>query len=62
MTKSTPFRELQGLFEISEDSDVDRLAKKPTDEEMRWACRVAAGMDRVVADFDRITPTMSREI
>jgi L-arabinose isomerase len=42
----------EGLFEISPDSDVDPLAKKPTDQEMRWACRVAAGLDRVVADFD----------
>jgi len=40
------------LFEISEDSPSDPLAKKPTEEEMVWAFRVAAGLDRVVNDFD----------
>ena len=45
-------RTTESLFEISHDSDVDPLAKRPTEQEMRWACRVAAGMDRVVADFD----------
>ncbi|MBS14762.1 MAG: arabinose isomerase [Gemmatimonadetes bacterium] len=40
------------LFEISENSPSDSLAKKPTDDEMTWACRVAAGLDRVVSDFD----------
>ena len=40
------------LFEISSDSDVDPLAKRPTEDEMQWACRVAAGMDRLVTDFD----------
>jgi L-arabinose isomerase len=45
-------KEAGKLFEISADSDVDPLAKRPTEEEMQWACRVAAGMDRLVADFD----------
>ncbi|MDA0745538.1 MAG: L-fucose/L-arabinose isomerase family protein [bacterium] len=40
------------LFEISEDSPADPLARKPTEEEMGWACRVAAGLDRLVEDFD----------
>ena len=40
------------MFDISEDSPVDPLAKKPTPDEMDWACRVAAGLDRLVADFD----------
>lgn len=40
------------LFEISEDSPSDPLAKKPTEEEMDWACRVAAGLDRLANKFD----------
>jgi L-arabinose isomerase len=44
--------EVRSIFEISEDSPSDPLAKKPTKEEMTWACQVAAGLDRLVADFD----------
>jgi L-arabinose isomerase len=45
-------KEAESIFEISQDSPSDPLAKKPTDEEMAWACRVAVGLDRLVADFD----------
>lgn len=44
--------EAESIFIISEDSPSDPLAKKPTDEEMAWACRVAVGLDRLVVDFD----------
>jgi len=44
--------EVQEIFETSEDSPADPLAKKPTPEEMAWACRVAAGLERLVEDFD----------
>lgn len=40
------------LFEVSEDSPSDPLAKKPAPEEMEWACRVAAGLERLADDFD----------
>jgi L-arabinose isomerase len=40
------------LFDVSEDSPVDPLAKKPTAEEMHWACSVAAGLEKLVEDFD----------
>ena len=40
------------IFEISEDSPSDPLAKKPTAEEMDWACRLAVGLDHLVEDFD----------
>jgi len=43
--------ETLGIFEVSEDSPSDLLAKKPAPEEMEWACRVAVGLDRLVADF-----------
>jgi L-arabinose isomerase len=39
-------------FDISPDSPSDPLAKKPKPEEMDWACRVAAGLDALVRDFD----------
>ncbi len=43
--------ETERVFEISEDSPSDRLAKKPTEPEMSWACRVAVALDRLVADY-----------
>ncbi len=44
--------EAESMFDISQDSPSDPLAKKPTPEEMEWACRVAVALDRLVADFD----------
>ncbi len=44
--------EAESVFEISQDSPSDPLAKKPTAEEMAWACRVAVALDRLVADYD----------
>lgn len=44
--------EARAVFEIAEDSSSDPLAKKPTAEEMNWACRVACGLDRLADDFD----------
>jgi len=43
--------EVRAIFEVSEDSPADPLAKKPTPEEMAWACRVAVGLERLVDDF-----------
>jgi L-arabinose isomerase len=45
-------QEVREIFETSEDSPADPLAKKPTIEEVSWACRVAAGLERLVEDFD----------
>jgi L-arabinose isomerase len=45
-------QEAASIFEISQDSPSDPLAKKPTREQMEWACRVAVALDRLVADFD----------
>src|SRR5271157_4239060 len=44
--------ETRRIFEISEDSPSDPLAKKPTPEALDWSCRVAVGLDYLVADFD----------
>ena len=40
------------LFDISEDSPSDPLAKKPSDESLEWACKVAVGLDCLVNDFN----------
>jgi len=40
------------IFDVSEDSPSDPLAKKPRPEEMEWACRVAVGLDSLVKDFN----------
>lgn len=44
--------QVRETFDISEDSSADPLAKKPTAEQMNWACRVTAGLEKLVQDFD----------
>jgi len=44
--------ETRRIFEISEDSPSEPLAKKPSPEQLDWACRVAVGLDHLVQDFD----------
>ena len=44
--------ETRNIFEISEDSPSEPLAKKPAPEQMEWACRVAVGLDHLVEDFN----------
>ena len=44
--------ETRRIFDISEDSPSDLLAKKPAPEQMDWACRVAVGLDHLVEDFN----------
>lgn len=44
--------EALAMFDVSEDSPSDPLARKPGPEELEWACRVAAGLDALAADFD----------
>lgn len=43
---------VERIFTISSDSPSDPLAKTAAPEDMEWACRVAAGLDSLVADFD----------
>ena len=45
-------RRPQRIFDISQDSPSDPLARAPKPEQMEWACRVAVALDRLVADFD----------
>jgi L-arabinose isomerase len=44
--------ETASMFEISQDSPSDPLARAPRPAQMEWACRVAVGLDRLVKDFD----------
>lgn len=44
-------REAKAMFDISEDSPSDPLAKKPTEDELDWAARVSCGLDKLVEDF-----------
>lgn len=44
--------EVMAMFDISDDSPSDPIARRPTDEQMEWSCRVAAGQERMVREFD----------
>lgn len=43
-------KELLEMFEVSEDSLADPLAKKPTVEQLHWACEVAAAQQLLVEE------------
>jgi L-arabinose isomerase len=44
--------EVAAMFDISDDSPSDPIARRPTDEQMEWSCRVAAAQERLVREFD----------
>jgi len=44
--------ETRGIFDISEDSPSDPLAKKAAPDQLDWAYRVAVGLDHLVEDFN----------
>jgi L-arabinose isomerase len=44
--------EVLAMFEISGDSPADPIARRPTEEQMEWSCRVAAAQEQVVRAFD----------
>lgn len=44
--------EVLAMFAISGDSPADPIARKPTDEQMEWSCRVAAAQERLVRAYD----------
>jgi L-arabinose isomerase len=44
--------EVATMFDISEDSPSDPIARRPSDEQMDWSCRVAAAQERLVREFD----------
>jgi L-arabinose isomerase len=44
--------EVLAMFEISGDSPSDPIARRPTETQMEWACRVAAAQEQLVRAFD----------
>ncbi|HEU5086628.1 MAG TPA: hypothetical protein VFT99_04260, partial [Roseiflexaceae bacterium] len=44
--------EVEAMFDISGDSPSDPIARRPTEEQMQWSCRVAAAQERLVRAFD----------
>ena len=44
--------EIISMFEISSDSSADPIARRPTEEQMEWSCRVAAAQERLVRELN----------
>jgi L-arabinose isomerase len=44
--------QVREFFQISGDSPSDPIAKKPTDEQLEWSCRVAAAQEKMVLEYD----------
>ncbi|WP_372632696.1 arabinose isomerase [Cohnella sp.] len=44
--------EVRQMFRISGDSPSDPIARKPSDEQLDWSCRVAAAQEKLVRKFD----------
>ena len=44
--------EVRDMFEISGDSPADPIARKPTEEQLEWSCRVAAAQEKLVREYD----------
>lgn len=44
--------EVREMFEISGDSPSDPIARRPTDEQLEWSCRVAAAQEKLVREYD----------
>ncbi len=40
--------QVKEMFTISDDSPSEKLARKPTQEDLRWTCHVAAAMEKLV--------------
>ncbi|WP_413375345.1 hypothetical protein [Alkalihalobacillus sp. 1P02AB] len=45
-------KEVYSMFQISEDSSADPIAKRPTEEQMVWSSKVAVAQERLVKEFD----------
>lgn len=44
--------EVDEMFQISGDSPSDPIARKPTEEQMEWSCRVAAAQEKLAREFN----------
>jgi L-arabinose isomerase len=44
--------EVLQIFQLSGDSPSDPIAKKPSDEQMEWSCKVAVAQEKLVREYD----------
>jgi L-arabinose isomerase len=44
--------EIKSMFEISEDSPSDPLARRPSPEQLDWSARIAAAQEKMVSAFN----------
>ncbi|MBB3128231.1 L-arabinose isomerase [Paenibacillus rhizosphaerae] len=44
--------EVKEVFEISGDSPSDPIARRPSDEQLDWSCRVAVAQEKLALDYD----------
>jgi L-arabinose isomerase len=44
--------EVMQMFEISGDSPSDRIARRPTEEQLVWSCTVAAAQEKLIREYD----------
>lgn len=45
-------KQLKEFFQISGDSPSDPIAKKPSEEQLEWSCRIAAAQEKMVKEYD----------
>lgn len=45
-------RQIEAFFQISGDSPSDPIARRPTEEQLDWSCRVAAAQEKLVCEND----------
>ena len=45
-------RQVEAFFQISGDSPSDPIARKPSEEQLDWSCRVAVAQEKMVRDYD----------
>lgn len=44
--------QVKEFFTISGDSPSDPIAKKPTEEQLEWSCKVAAAQEKMILEYD----------
>jgi len=48
--RDATLEKVKGMFRISEDSESEPLARKPSEEQLTWSCMVAAAQERMVRE------------
>jgi len=44
-------KQVKGFFQISGDSPSDPIARKPTEEQLEWSCKVAVAQEKMVREY-----------